>query len=116
MADLSYVWTDQGDMEIRDQAPLDRALAAAIGFTQKELAINRAGQIAGTQFPRLAKQALNPLTRSACVLLGSLLILLIAYEGLVISRLVAPDSLLESVPRSVAAIVGSRLSREALIV
>jgi hypothetical protein len=99
-------------------SPLDLQwhLAAGNRFTEAELVINREGRIAQTQIPRLLTQALRPFMRAAGVLCGSLLILLIAYSYFVLSQIIAPKSFLASVPRSLVAIAGMRLSRNAVLV
>ena len=54
--------------------------------------------------------------RAAGVLCGSLLIPLAAYSCFLFSQIIAPKSFLVSVPRSLVALAGMRLSRNAVLV
>ncbi len=72
MSYLEYITVD--DSSVEDQLP---ALAKANAFSMEDLAQNRAGKIADGQMFKLARQAFKPFYKSAMVLAGWLLFMLI---------------------------------------
>src|SRR5258708_6146533 len=73
MSYLEYITVDDNS-SVEDLLP---ALAKTNYFTMEELAQNRAGKIADGQMLKLARKALKPFYKSATVLLGWLLFMLI---------------------------------------